>query len=80
MELLVQQEIKFMKKRISENVAIINYQFDYLSHIIDRKLTVKEESAVLDIVDKHTPKDKKGNYSTPLFPFDFAWIIYKSKK
>ncbi len=66
--------------RVEKNIDKINDNFEELSENIGRELTEYEQSAVLDIVDKYTPKDDKGNYAVSLLPFDYAWEIYEAER
>jgi len=66
-------------KRIDSNVEIIDTRLEALSDQIGRDLTEKEESALLDIVDEYTPKDRYGDYSGDIIPLDKAWEIYELK-
>ena len=63
-----------------ENIEIIDERFDDLAKYIGRELTEEEQSALLDIVDEHTPKNSQGNYAIDLFPFEYAWRIYETKR
>ncbi len=65
---------------LEENVAEIDENMENLVAYIGRDLTVYEECRVLEIVDEYTPKDKDGNYSEDLIPFDQAWKIFQTKK
>lgn len=62
-------------QRTEQNVEVIDNHFEDLSAFVGRDLTEKEQSAVLDIVDDYTPKDRNGNYSGELMSFDKAWEI-----
>ncbi len=66
-------------QRIEGNVAIIDEQFLELQDLIGRELSEDEQSAILDIVDEYTPKDKDGNFLCSLLPFDYAWEIYETQ-
>lgn len=66
-------------KRTDQNVETIDNHFEDLSAFVGRDLTEKEQSAILDIVDDYTPKDRDGNYASELLPFDKAWEIYELK-
>lgn len=68
------------RERIDSNVAVIDDNFDALSDFVGRDLTVKEQSAILDIVDEYTAKDSDGNYQGAVMPFDKAWEIYELKQ
>jgi hypothetical protein len=78
-EMLFEERKIVEKKRTEENIDIINERFRDLSAVLGKELTGDEESAILDIVDEYTPKDKDGNYLYPLLPFDYAWKIYRIK-
>ena len=47
---------------------------------LGREITDDEEVAILRIVDKYTPVNKKGDYIVDLLPFEYAWKIYLAKK
>jgi hypothetical protein len=64
-------------QRTEENVGILDENFEDLSAIVGRDLTDKEQSAILDIVDDYTPKDRDGNYAGQILSFDKAWEIYE---
>ena len=66
-------------ERVEKNVEVLNNNFETLSDYIGRKLTDKEESAVLDIIDEYTPKGPDGNYSGDIIPIEKAWEIYEMK-
>ena len=66
--------------RVKNNEAEIDRKFEYLTELIGRELTEKEEDDFLDIVDEYTPKDRDGNYLIDLVPFDYAWEIYEARK
>ena len=84
---VVMEERKVMKRqpvidedqRVKNNIEIIDQRFSDLGEMIGRELTEEEESAILDIVDDYTPKNKEGNYLCSLLPFDYAWEIYEAK-
>lgn len=65
--------------KVENNVAQIDESFEDLSAFVGRDLTDAEQSALLDIVDDYTPKDRNGNYAGELLPFDKAWEIYELK-
>ena len=67
-------------ERVEKNVEYIDSQFENLSALVGRDLTEKEQSAVLDIVDEYTPKDKDGNYSGDIIPIEKAWEVYELKQ
>ena len=67
-------------ERIESNVEILDNNFETLSEYVGRDLTEKEQSAILDIVDEFTPKDRDGNYAGDIIPFDKAWEIYELKQ
>jgi hypothetical protein len=75
-DLLRQQEAL----RLKENVSEIDERLEDLVEYLGRELTEDETSAILDIVDEYTPKDKDGNYLVELLPFEYAWEIYEAKK
>lgn len=62
------------------NVETIDSNLEALSDALGRGLTQKEESALLDIVDDFTPKDRDGNYIGATIPFEKAWEIYEMKQ
>lgn len=66
-------------ERTEHNVGSIDNNLESLTDFVGRTLTEKEESAVLDIVDDFTPKDKYGDYAGPLIPFEKAWEIYEMR-
>jgi hypothetical protein len=66
--------------RVRKNMDIIDENFKELAEYISRDLTKYEEDAILDIVDKYTPKDDKGNYVVDILPFDYAWAIYEFER
>lgn len=66
-------------ERVESNVDMIDENFDELSDYVGRSLTEKEQSAILDIVDEYTAKDRNGNYLGAIMPFDKAWEIYEMK-
>jgi hypothetical protein len=68
------------RERIESNVNAIDDNFEDLSEFIGRDLTAKEQSAILDIVDDYTAKDRDGNYQGAIMPFDKAWEIYELKQ
>lgn len=75
------QELEYRQREvINSNVVTIDENFDYLSDVIGRDLTAKEQSAILDIVDDYTAKDSDGNYLGEIMPFDKAWEIYELKQ
>jgi len=63
--------------RTEANLEVLDDSFDELSDVVGRDLTSKEQSALLDIIDDYTPKDRDGNYAGPIIPFDKAWKIYQ---
>lgn len=65
--------------RTEENIEALDDNFEDLSALVGRDLTDAEQSAVLDIVDDYTPKDRDGNYSGEILPFEKAWEIYELK-
>lgn len=67
-------------ERTEQNVEILDAGFEDLSALVGRDLTDKEQSALLDIVDNYTPKDRDGNYSGQILPFEKAWEIYELKQ
>ena len=68
------------EEREAQNIAIIDERLDELAEMLGRQLTDEEQSAILDIVDEHTPTGKDGMYLYPLLPFDYAWQIYQLKQ
>ena len=64
---------------INSNMESLDNQIESLSDFVGRKLTGKEESSILDIVDEYTPKDENGNYAGQTIPMDKAWEIYELK-
>lgn len=64
-------------QRTEQNVETIDNNFEDLSAFVGRDLSEKEQSAILDIVDDYTPKDRDGNYAGELMSFDKAWEIYE---
>lgn len=64
-------------ERTEANVQTLDDNFEDLSAFVGRDLTEKEQSEVLDIVDKYTPKDSEGNYAGPIMDFDKAWEIHE---
>ncbi|MDR3642873.1 MAG: hypothetical protein P4L74_04575 [Candidatus Doudnabacteria bacterium] len=76
---VAQKQASDEDQRIEGNIGIIDEQFLELEEIVGRELTEEEQSAILDIVDEYTPKDKDGNYLCSLLPFDYAWEIYEVK-
>jgi len=64
-------------ERVGENVEMIDNHFEALGDFVGRKVTDKEQSSILDIVDEYTPKDKDGNYAGQMLPFDKAWEVYE---
>lgn len=67
------------KLQIKKNEAIIDMSLKKLEKYVGRKLTEEEETEILEIVDKYTPKNKVGNYLVDLLPFDYAWQIHEAK-
>ncbi|MDE1970031.1 MAG: hypothetical protein KGI50_00415 [Patescibacteria group bacterium] len=59
---------------------ILDKKLECLSKYVGRKLTEREQMAILDIVDENTAKGDDGNYLGSLFPFEFAWKIYETEK
>lgn len=66
-------------QRIEDNVGQIDSSFEDLSAFIGRDLTEKEQSALLDIVDEFTPKDRYGNYAGETTSLEKAWEVYELK-
>lgn len=67
--------------KAQENVEVLDSQMETLSEKLDRELTAKEQSAILDIVDEYTPKDSNGNYiENAMISFEKAWEIYELKQ
>lgn len=66
-------------QRTEENIEKLDENFEDLTSLVGRDLTDKEQSAILDIVDDYTPKDRNGNYAGELLPFEKAWEIYELK-
>ncbi len=66
-------------EREEGNLNRIDEGFDELTDIVGRKLSEAEQSAVLDIIDDYTPKDRNGDYAGEILPFDKAWEIYELK-
>lgn len=62
--------------RTEKNIDAIDNGFDELGDELGRDLSAKEQSALLDIIDDYTPKDRDGNYAGPIMSFDRAWKIY----
>jgi len=74
------QELESQQREVIEsNVATIDENFEILSDYIGRDLTQKEQSAILDIVDDYTAKDRDGNYLGAIMPFEKAWEVYELK-
>ena len=67
-------------QQTEQNVEALDSNFEELSALVGRDLTDKEQSAVLDIVDDYTPKDKDGNFAGSLLSFDKAWGIYEMQQ
>lgn len=65
--------------RTEQNVEVLDDNFEDLGALVGRDLTDAEQSAVLDIVDDYTPKDRNGNYAGEILPFEKAWEIYELK-
>lgn len=76
----VREEQEATFARTEKNLETIDDNFGALAETIGRELTTKEESAILDIVDDMTPKDRLGNYAGPLISFEKAWEYYEMKK
>lgn len=66
-------------KALEKNEEIIDNNLEDLESYVGKKLTEKEQSGILEIVDEYTPKDEDGNYSGDLLPFDKAYEIYQLK-
>lgn len=66
-------------QRTEENVEVLDSNFESLAELVGRDLSEAEQSAVLDIVDKYTPKDREGNYAGEIMSFEDAWEIYELK-
>ncbi len=69
-----QDEIKLQGK-----IEIIEDNLGDLAEYLGRDMIEAEELAILDIVDKYTPKDGDGNYAFDLLPFEYAWKIYETE-
>lgn len=76
----VRNERSQESERIESNMDTIESNLEALTEFVGRKLTDKEESAVLDIVDNYTAKDADGNYMGAVMPFEKAWEIYELKQ
>lgn len=59
-----------------ENEEMIESSLTSLNEKLGKKLTSKQEEAILDIVDEFSPTGEDGKY-TSLFPFDKAYEIYE---
>lgn len=62
-------------ERLSENEARIDESLESLQEKLGKKLTGKQEEAILSIVDEFSPTGDDGKYVS-LFPFDKAYEIY----
>lgn len=62
--------------KTENNLEVLDESFEDLEAEVGRTLTDPEQEAILDIVDKYTPKDRYGNYAGPIMEFDQAWEIY----
>lgn len=65
--------------KVEANIEHLDESFEDLSALVGRDLTEAEQSAVLDIVDEFTPKDRNGDYAGEILPFEKAWDIYELK-
>lgn len=65
--------------KVEANVERLDESFEDLSAFIGRSITEAEQSALLDIVDEFTPKDRYGDYAGEILPFNKAWEIYELK-
>lgn len=72
----IEQRQEEETQALSQNEATIDSNLENLQEVIGRKLSVKEEEAVLSIVDEFSPTGNDGKYVT-LFPFDKAYEIYE---
>ena len=75
---------KYFLKRIEEAevekyVGVVNKNLFDLSEYLGRYITDEERRAVINIVDKYSVRDRKGEIIEYL-PFDYAWQIYKYRK
>ncbi len=66
-------------KSLQRNEEVIDNNLEDLESYVGRRLSEKEQSGILEIVDEYTPKDEDGNYSGDLLPFDKAFEIYELK-
>ena len=62
-----------------ENLQTLDEHLEEISSLAGHDLTENEESAVLDIIDEYTPKDRNGRYAGSLIEPDKAWEIYQLK-
>lgn len=72
----VREERNYESQVIATNERTIDERLEDLSYSLGRELSEREEEALLNIADEYTPKDRDGNYSGDLIPFDKAWEIY----
>ena len=64
------------EEALQENLKSIDDELNNFSNTLGRKLTETEESAILDIQDEFTQKDKDGNYLVPLLSPEKAFEIH----
>ena len=76
----VRGEREHEAERVEANLETLDAGFEDLEAFVGRQLTEREQSAVLDIVDKYTPKDKYGNYAGAIMQFEDAWDIYEMQQ
>lgn len=63
-------------ERLSENESLLEENLSSLSDNLGKKLSNKQEEAILSIVDEFSPVGKDGKYLS-MFPFDKAYEIYQ---
>jgi hypothetical protein len=63
--------------QLNDNLETLDDGLDELSDVVGRDLSVREQSAVLDIIDEYTPTGRDGKYAGPPISFEKAWRIYE---
>ena len=76
----VRTERQAESERVESNLEVLDEGMEGLEDFVGRRITSAEESALLDIVDEYTPKDRDGNYAGDIIPLEKAWNILELQK
>lgn len=76
----VRSERQEESARVEENLEVLDEGMEGLEDFVGRRITTAEESALLDIVDEYTPKDRDGNYAGDIISLEKAWNILELQK